>query len=287
MREGIKKKAAAQHRKERKHAKKDITWKSNKTKDPGILANFPYKNKILEELEEKRRRDLEEKQRKRQERLEAKRRAKELGEEYMGDEDSMDEDDLDDGNNGLSALLESAQQAAQEFNGETSNAQQQEEDIEVQEYDVDFYEDASENDSELEKSRKAYDKIFKTVVDASDVILYVLDARDPEGTRSRKVEQAVLQAQGKRLILILNKIDLVPTYVLQQWLTYLKSSFPTIPLRAAPGATNATSFNKTLTQAATASSLLEALKTYSNNSNLKRSIVVALTRLAPSVTKQV
>lgn len=109
MREGIKKKAAAQHRKERKHAKKDITWKSNKTKDPGIPANFPYKNKILEELEEKRRRDLEEKQRKRQERLEAKRRAKELGEEYMGDEDSMDEDDLDDGNNGLSALLESAQ----------------------------------------------------------------------------------------------------------------------------------------------------------------------------------
>lgn len=277
MREGIKKKAAAQHRKERKQAKKDITWKSNKTKDPGIPANFPYKNKILEELEEKRRRDLEEKQRKRQERLEAKRRAKELGEEYMGDEDSMDEDDLDDGNNGLSALLESAQQAAQEFNGETSNAQQQqEEDIEVQEYDVDFYEDASENDSELEKSRKAYDKIFKTVVDASDVILYVLDARDPEGTRSRKVEQAVLQAQGKRLILILNKIDLVPTYVLQQWLTYLKSSFPTIPLRAAPGATNATSFNKTLTQAATASSLLEALKTYSNNSNLKRSIVVGV-----------
>lgn len=277
MKEGIKKKAAAQHRKERKLAKKDVTWKSNKSKDPGIPANFPYKNRIIEEIEAKRRTDLEEKERRKQERLEAKRRTRELGEDVGDDDESMDEDE-NDGNNGLSALLESAQQAAKEYNGEgiddTMNGEQ--EDLEVAEYDVDFYADADDDDSELEKSRKAYDKIFKTVVDASDVILYVLDARDPEGTRSRRVEQAVLQSQGKRLILILNKIDLVPPYVLQQWLTFLKSSFPTIPLRAAPGATNSTSFNRTLTQAATASSLLEALKTYSNNSNLKRSIVVGV-----------
>lgn len=272
MKEGIRKKANAQHRKERKFAKKDVTWKSNKSKDPGIPANFPYKNRIIEEIEAKRRVDMEEKERRRQDRIEAKRRAKELGEEYEEAEDeSMDEDD---GNNGLSALLESAQQAAKQYDGEEVG--EDEEDLEVAEYDVDFFEDSEENDSELEKSRKAYDKIFKTVVDASDVILYVLDARDPEGTRSRRVEQAVLQSQGKRLILILNKIDLVPPYVLQQWLTYLKSSFPTIPLKAAPGATNASSFNKTLTQAATASTLLESLKTYSNNSNLKRSIVVGV-----------
>lgn len=276
MKEGIKKKAAAQHRKERKHAKTDVTWKSNKPKDPGIPSNFPYKNRIIEVIEQKRRNDLEEKERLKAQRK-AEKKAKLAGNDGM-DEDSEMEDD--DGNGGLSALLESAQQAAKEFDGaggmDIDDNNDNAEDLEVIDYNVNFYTDSTEEDSELEKSRKAYDKIFKTVVDASDVILYVLDARDPEGTRSRRVEQAVLQSQGKRLILILNKIDLVPPYVLKQWLDFLKSSFPTIPIKAAPGATNATSFNKTLTQAATASTLLESLKTYANNSKLKRSIVVGV-----------
>lgn len=276
MREGIKKKAAAQNRKEKKLAKRDPTWKSRAKKDPGIPASFPYKGKILEAIEERRRHDLEEKESARQERLEAKKRALENGEDVMEE----DYEENDDGNNGLSALLESAKMAAAEYDGkggvDSNNGAQIDEELDVVDHEIDFYDNAEEDDSELEKSRKAYDKIFKTVVDASDVILYVLDARDPEGTRSRKVEHAVLQSQGKRLILILNKVDLVPPYVLEQWLNFLKSSFPTIPLRAAPGATNATSFNKTLTQSVTANSLLESLKTYSNNSNLKRSIVVGV-----------
>ncbi|CEP60380.1 RNA-binding GTPase NUG1 LALA0_S01e09428g [Lachancea lanzarotensis] len=281
MREGIKKKAAAQHRKERKHAKKDVTWKSNKKKDPGIPANFPYKNKILEAIEVRRQQDIEEKEIKKQNRLEAKRRAAENGEELMDD----DMDDDSDGGNGLAALVESAQQAAAEYEGSgqtvTAPNADDEEVQEVIEHDIDFFADSDIADgesasSELDKSRKAYDKIFKTVVDAADVVLYVLDARDPEGTRSRKVEEAVLQNPSKRLLFILNKVDLIPPFVLEQWLTFLKSSFPTIPLRAAPGATNASSFNRKLTQGGTASALLECLKKYANNSNFKRSIVVGV-----------
>ncbi len=128
-----------------------------------------------------------------------------------------------------------------------------------------------------DKSRKAYDKVFKEVIDAADVVLYVLDARDPESTRSKEVEKAILSTKNKRLILVLNKIDLIPTNVLKQWVDYLKTSFPTIPLRASSGAPNATTFNhKKLTQIATANSLLQALKTYANRSNLKRSITVGI-----------
>lgn len=274
MREGIKKKAAAHRRKERKQAKTDVTWKSKNKRDPGIPALFPYKAKILEEIEAKKQRDLEEKEAIKQRKLEARQRALEQGQDIGIEE--MEEDDEE---GGLAALVESAQQAAKEYNGESgdNNAAPVGEDLDVVDYNINFYDDNStEGESELEKSRKAYDKIFKTVVDASDVILYVLDARDPEGTRSRKVEEAVLQSQGKRLILILNKVDLVPPYVLEQWLNVLKSSFPTIPLRAAPGATNSTSFNKKLTQSVTANALLESLKTYANNSKLKRSIVVGV-----------
>ncbi|CUS07172.1 unnamed protein product [Tuber aestivum] len=55
-------------------------------------------------------------------------------------------------------------------------------------------------------------QIFKQVVDAAGITLYVLDAGDPEGTRSRDVERQIMGADGseKRLILILNKIYLVP-----------------------------------------------------------------------------
>lgn len=274
MREGIKKKATAHRRKERKQAKTDVTWKSKHKKDPGIPSNFPYKQKILEEIEAKKMKDMEERRLAREAKQRAREQALAMG-QAVADEDMEDEDD---GKSGLAALADFAQQAAAEYDGNAHGSGMVDagDNYETKELDIDFYDNDDEGDSELEQSRKAYDKIFKTVVDASDVILYVLDARDPEGTRSRKVEQAVLQSQGKRLILILNKIDLVPPYVLEPWLNVLKSSFPTIPIRAAPGATNSTSFNKKLTQSVTANALLEALKTYSNNSNLKRSIVVGV-----------
>ena len=56
-----------------------------------------------------------------------------------------------------------------------------------------------------DRSAKAYYKEFQKVVEVADVVLQVLDARDPLGTRCKEVESVVL-SNGKRLVLVLNKI---------------------------------------------------------------------------------
>ncbi|XP_023364314.1 guanine nucleotide-binding protein-like 3-like protein [Otolemur garnettii] len=84
-----------------------------------------------------------------------------------------------------------------------------------------------------EATRKAYYKEFRKVVEYSDVILEVLDARDPLGCRCFQMEEAVLRAEGnKKLVLVLNKIDLVPKEVVEKWLDYLRNELPTVAFKA-------------------------------------------------------
>ena len=60
---------------------------------------------------------------------------------------------------------------------------------------------------DLETSRKTYYKEFKKVLEASDIVIQVIDARDPLGSRCPQLEKAVLSAGiNKRMILLLNKI---------------------------------------------------------------------------------
>lgn len=84
-----------------------------------------------------------------------------------------------------------------------------------------------------EATRKAYYKEFHKVVEYSDVILEVLDSRDPLGCRCFQMEETVLRAEGnKKLVLVLNKIDLVPKEVVEKWLEYLRNELPTVAFKA-------------------------------------------------------
>lgn len=59
------------------------------------------------------------------------------------------------------------------------------------------------------------------VIDSSDVVIQVLDARDPMGTRSQNIEIYMKKEKPwKHLIFVLNKCDLVPTWVTVSPLLY-------------------------------------------------------------------
>ena len=204
-----------------------------------------------------------------------------LGEEDLVDDEAMEEEDADDNNNisnPMAALLASAKARAAEFEEFPDEDDEMDEDDHTPEPSIPSI-SISTNPHSQESSRRAFDKVFKTVLSSADILLYVLDARDPNGTRSRDIERQVMAADAgsKRLILILNKIDLVPPPVLKAWLLHLRRFFPTLPLRASTPAPNARTLDhKTLTVKGTSETLLRALKSYAANKQLKRSITVGV-----------
>jgi nuclear GTP-binding protein len=296
LRHKIEKASSAKQKKARKAAKKNPEWRTRLKKDPGIPNLFPFKDKILAEIEESKRRKAEEAVRRRAEmkvtkektggQVEAEVEARMEGveeEEIEALLEEMEEEgsDMDEDANPMAALLASARARAAEYENEVESGDEMDEDNEESEVfdEEDGGVELSGMPARKDGSRKAFDKVFKQVVDQADVVLYVLDARDPEGTRSKDVERMVMAAAsgGKRLILILNKIDLIPPPVLKAWLIHLRRYFPTLPLRASGPAPNAHTFNhKQLTVQSTSSTLFKALKTFAASKQLKRAISVGV-----------
>ncbi|KAI8471387.1 MAG: NUC091 domain-containing protein [Monoraphidium minutum] len=91
---------------------------------------------------------------------------------------------------------------------------------------------AQEKIFEKGQSKRIWGELYK-VLDSSDVVIQVLDARDPEGTRSRFIERHIRKnARHKHLLLLLNKCDLVPAWVTKRWLHTLSREYPTLAFHA-------------------------------------------------------
>ncbi|KAF7256572.1 hypothetical protein EG68_06597 [Paragonimus skrjabini miyazakii] len=82
------------------------------------------------------------------------------------------------------------------------------------------------------QSKRLWNELFK-VLDSSDVVLYVLDARDPMGTRSTYIEKYLrAEKPHKHFIFIINKVDLVPVWITKRWKAILSEEYPTMIFHA-------------------------------------------------------
>uniref|UniRef100_A0A0W0FX83 Nucleolar GTP-binding protein 2 n=1 Tax=Moniliophthora roreri TaxID=221103 RepID=A0A0W0FX83_MONRR len=83
-------------------------------------------------------------------------------------------------------------------------------------------------------SRRIYGELYK-VIDSSDVILHILDARDPMGTLCQSVLDYIKKEKShKQVVLVINKCDLVPNWVTARYIQHLTPRYPTIAFHASP-----------------------------------------------------
>jgi|TARA_B110000977_G_scaffold82119_1_gene109698 nuclear GTP-binding protein len=266
------KKVKEHHKKKRReeNRKKRLGIKPKAPKDPGIPAQWPYKEELMKEIDfevEKKRAVEEAKmEEKKERRMENKKRAREAME--AGKPAPTLED-----------LRRRADGAAEDF------AAKKELNL-ADDFTLDDARAAEDNDS----SRRAYYKEFVKVVEVSDVIIQVLDARDPLACRSPEVERFVRRTNpDKRVVLLLNKIDLAPKENVMAWLKYFREEMPCVAFKCATGSGGGGGGNDKLSARALPTkgsyggaaalggeTLLQLLKNYARNRNLKTAITVGI-----------
>ncbi|CAL6394307.1 unnamed protein product [Bathycoccus prasinos] len=235
------------HKKKRKEESrlKKLGIKPKKPKEiGGVPANYPYRDELIKEMKfENFRQDHIKEQKKlerNQKRAENKAKAK-AGGEF---------EDL--------ATMAKKKENAYEMKLKAQLA-------ETLGSSADGMQTADDRDSDA--SRRAYYKEFVKVVELSDVVIQVLDARDPLACRAPEVERFVRKTNpGKRVILLLNKIDLVPKSNVEAWLKYFREELPAIAFQG----------NKKSKSNGGGATLLQLLKNYARNKNIKTSITVGI-----------
>ncbi|XP_060703102.1 nucleolar GTP-binding protein 2 [Hemiscyllium ocellatum] len=124
----------------------------------------------------------------------------------------------------VQSLVEKAQTLAEEYDLEKDR------DLVVE--DTGVRDEVREEIFKKGQSKRIWGELYK-VIDSSDVIIQVLDARDPIGTRSPHIEAYIKKEKPwKHLVFVFNKCDLVPTWATKRWVAILSREYPTLAFHA-------------------------------------------------------
>jgi len=245
----IQRKVREHNRKVRKEDKLNANKK--KSKDPGIPNLYPFKEELLKQIQEKKEKDAEEKAKRKEQKVKKENRKRKL-------------QDLQKDAEKRAKLFEKRQEGG-------------------------IIDSKAFTKRPLEDSKKSFYKEFKKVVEESDVVIQVLDARDPLGCRCPQLEEQILASgRNKKLVLLLNKIDLVPKDNAEKWLKHLRNEFPAVAFKASTQTQkNKLAQSKVTVKDASedllktsncvgASTLLKLLGNYCRNQGVKSTITVGI-----------
>ncbi|KAF6108941.1 G protein nucleolar 2 [Phyllostomus discolor] len=124
----------------------------------------------------------------------------------------------------MQSLVENAEMSTESYD--------QDKDRDLVTEDTGVRNEAQEEIYKKGQSRRIWGELYK-VIDSSDVVVQVLDARDPVGTRSPHIEAYLKKEKPwKHLIFVLNKCDLVPTWATKRWVAVLSQDYPTLAFHA-------------------------------------------------------
>jgi nuclear GTP-binding protein len=246
----IQKKMKEHARKTRKAVNRGTKSMKRKKKDIGIPSSWPFKADLLDQIERAKRDFEERKEEAKQQRREERLRRREMAEEEEYEEGEYGEEEEETYESDALAMASMVQDA-------TSRAGAfalQEEEGEEEEGGSSFSSRDQKAHRNLANTSGAFGKEVNKVIASSDVIVEVLDARDPEGTRSLELETAIT-SRNIKLVFLVNKIDLADEQELEAHVAALREIAPVVLFKA-----NTQSQNKRLGQSFIRADNMKAVK---------------------------
>jgi nuclear GTP-binding protein len=199
----IEKRVKEHHRRLKKEVNRNrkagIKQVVKKQKDPGIPNDCPFKEDLLKQIAQAKINLEERREAAKESRKEARRQALDLrrgmatGGSLLGGGEGVTK------HSSLSGLVEASLSRGDAFNAAASV----ESDMAKKKEGI-----AGNSGSEGQRSRRAYLRELRKTVNQADVILEVLDARDPMGSRALAVEGVIASNPNKKLVLVLNKVNI-------------------------------------------------------------------------------
>ena len=169
-------------------------------REPSIPNSYPFKQTLITDMEEKQTQEAQQLREKKTLRHKLK---KQLAKEALDKKEDMEEDDHEYVDEIKGKIVRFEDQPQKENEG-----------------------DANETEIKPVLSRKEWQRELKNIIEQSDVILEILDSRDPLGSRHYSTEQ-LIASKDKMLVLVLNKYDLIPKENAKQWTKGLLKLYPT------------------------------------------------------------
>ncbi|CDJ34957.1 GTPase domain containing protein, putative [Eimeria mitis] len=218
----IQKKVREHRRKMRKEAKaKGGPVRRKMRRDPGIPNSCPFKADIISNLLRRKQEREEQLLREREEKLQQRRQQQQQEEQIAATAAPLQANGSPDAK-AMQDIADKAEAAMLAFEASAATGPS-DSDLALQSIASSLSLSSSSKQQHVAALQRQQQQQLRQLLAASDIIIHVLDARLPLAFRCAGLERWAIR-EGKKVILLLNKVDLLPAAALAAWLHQLRRS---------------------------------------------------------------